>query len=484
MDGSVVLDVDLGAGLGNDAFDRFAAWSNDEADLVWIDPDGFDTRGVLAKLSARAGKNAVHDIQDFCARLFGLDHRLSHDLVRDAGQFEIQLETGDADVRSTEFEIHVTEVIFAADNVGKRGVAFECLTLEFGNETDRDTGHWATERNTSVHKRKHASADTGHRCRSIGFHHFAHDTNGVREILLTWHDWLDRALGKGTVSDLAAVLSTETTSLTHAEWWEVVMKQEALRVRTSTVGVNHLSLVGRSQSRDAESLSLTTCKESGSMRARQEAGLAGERTELMKTTAVATLLAVENADAESFFLQIIKRLGDVELRGGWELLKNSGTHLVAQGADRFAASDFAGSVQSRLDAVAGDLVGDFQNRRVNLEERHRALFFANFGSELTLRSNDRLHGFTSKIKRGSELRFSEFVSSALDHDDFFTIADIHKVKIAIEALGVSRVNDKGSTDTSDTDCTDRSREWDVGNTQCGRSPVDREHVGIVLTIGA
>jgi len=139
VDGSVVLDVDLSASLGNDAFDRFAAWSNDEADLVWIDPDGFDTRGVLAKLSARAGKNAVHDIQDFCARLFGLDHRLSHDLVRDAGQFEIQLETGDADVRSTEFEIHVTEVIFAADNVGKRGVAFECLTLEFGNETDRDT---------------------------------------------------------------------------------------------------------------------------------------------------------------------------------------------------------------------------------------------------------------------------------------------------------------------------------------------------------
>ena len=62
VDGSVVLDVDLGAGLGNDAFDRLAAWSNDETDLVWIDSDGFDTRGVLAKLSTWASKNAVHDI--------------------------------------------------------------------------------------------------------------------------------------------------------------------------------------------------------------------------------------------------------------------------------------------------------------------------------------------------------------------------------------------------------------------------------------
>ena len=91
------------------------------------------------------------------------------------------------------------------------------------------------------------------------------------------------------------------------------MKHEALRVRTSTVGVNHLSLVGRSESRDAESLRLTTCKEGGSMCARQETCLTGERTELMKPATVATLLAVENADAESFFLQIIKRLGDVEL---------------------------------------------------------------------------------------------------------------------------------------------------------------------------
>ena len=130
------------------------------------------------------------------------------------------------------------------------------------------------------------------------------------------------------------------------------------------------------------------------------------------------------------------------------------------------------------------MVGDFQNRRIYLEERHGALFFADFGGEFTLRSNDRLHGFTSEIQSCSELRFGELVGSALDHDDFFTIADIHKIEIAIEALGVSRVDDKGSTDASDTNGTNWSCEWDVGNTKCGRSSVNREHIGIVLTIGA
>ena len=52
MHGSVVLDIDLGTGLGNDAFDRFAAWANDEADLVGVDADGFDAWRVLAQLGA------------------------------------------------------------------------------------------------------------------------------------------------------------------------------------------------------------------------------------------------------------------------------------------------------------------------------------------------------------------------------------------------------------------------------------------------
>ena len=165
------------------------------------------------------------------------------------------------------------------------------------------------------------------------------------------------------------------------------------------------------------------------------------------------------------------------------MLKNSSAHLVAQGADRFAAGDFAGGVESRLDAVASNLVGDFKNRRIHLEERHRALFFANFGGEFTLGSNDRLHRFASKIECGSELRFSELISSTFDHDNLFTISNINEIEIAIEALGLSRVDNKRPADTTDTDGTDRACEWNVGNTKRGRSSINREHIGIVLTIG-
>ena len=47
--GAVVLDVDLGAGLGLDAFDVLAAWPNELADAICWDFDGNNARCVRAE---------------------------------------------------------------------------------------------------------------------------------------------------------------------------------------------------------------------------------------------------------------------------------------------------------------------------------------------------------------------------------------------------------------------------------------------------
>ena len=70
--GAVVLDVDLAAGLGDDALDVLAAGADEQADLVGVDLDRLDARGVLAELGARRGDGGVHHVEDLDASVAGL----------------------------------------------------------------------------------------------------------------------------------------------------------------------------------------------------------------------------------------------------------------------------------------------------------------------------------------------------------------------------------------------------------------------------
>ena len=63
--------------------------------------------------------------ENFGARFFCALNRFRHDLVADAREFQIELETGDAGIGSAKFEIHVAEMILGADDVGQQFVAFQ-----------------------------------------------------------------------------------------------------------------------------------------------------------------------------------------------------------------------------------------------------------------------------------------------------------------------------------------------------------------------
>ncbi len=66
----------------------------------------------------------MHDAENFRARFFRELDRFCQDLVTNAGKFQVELKTGNARVRSAEFEIHVSKMIFGADDVGQQFVAF------------------------------------------------------------------------------------------------------------------------------------------------------------------------------------------------------------------------------------------------------------------------------------------------------------------------------------------------------------------------
>src|ERR1700730_3622572 len=106
-DRSGVFDVNLGTGLGDDAFDRLSTRTDKRADFFRIDLDGFDPWRVFRKFGARFVECAAHDPENFRARFFRTLNRLGHNFMAYAGEFQVELEASHTVIRSAQFEIHV-----------------------------------------------------------------------------------------------------------------------------------------------------------------------------------------------------------------------------------------------------------------------------------------------------------------------------------------------------------------------------------------
>src|SRR6266511_2549487 len=88
--------LDVGVVLGLEPADGLAALADDESDLLGVDLDGRDPRGMLGELGAGLRDRLGHLVEDEVARPFGLFESASHDLLRDAGDLDVHLERRDA----------------------------------------------------------------------------------------------------------------------------------------------------------------------------------------------------------------------------------------------------------------------------------------------------------------------------------------------------------------------------------------------------
>ncbi len=91
------------------------------------------------------------------------------------------------------------------------------------------------------------------------------------------------------------------------------MQDETLGGLAAGVTVEVLGFVRRSERGQTERLGFTALEERAAVAARQKTSLSGELTNGVVVAAVATHALVEDADAESLLLQIVKRLADFEL---------------------------------------------------------------------------------------------------------------------------------------------------------------------------
>ena len=133
VDRAVVLDVDGHAGLRGDAPDGLAARADDVADLVGLDVDGEDARGVLVQLLARGGQRLGHLAQDVEAAALRLLQRLLEDRAGQALDLDVHLHRGHAGLGAADLEVHVAQVVLVAEDVGEHGHAVAFLDEAHGD---------------------------------------------------------------------------------------------------------------------------------------------------------------------------------------------------------------------------------------------------------------------------------------------------------------------------------------------------------------
>ena len=105
-----------------DSADVLSTRTDQHADFVGLDLSNQQSRRVFGQLFAWSRDFGQHRAKDVDASFTRLSHRSFHHLKTDTANLQVQLDAGDTDLSSSDFEVHIAEVIFAAQNIGQQFV--------------------------------------------------------------------------------------------------------------------------------------------------------------------------------------------------------------------------------------------------------------------------------------------------------------------------------------------------------------------------
>src|SRR5215472_10391677 len=279
---AVALDVDGGAGLLGDLADDGAALADDVADLLRIDLEGDDGRRPLGHLLARLVDDAVHLAEDVQAAFARLLERDLHDLGRHA----------------LDLDVHLTEVILVAEDVGEDLVA---RALE--HQAHRHARHRRLDRHAGVHQRERRTAHARHGARAVRFEDLRHYADHVREGGHVGHHGVHAAPRKIPVADLTPLRRSHHAGLAHRERREVVVQHERL-APLALEAVDDLRIAGGAEGGDDHRLGLAAGEERRAVSARQYTDPDCYRAHGARVAPVDARLAVEDPLAHDVALEL------------------------------------------------------------------------------------------------------------------------------------------------------------------------------------
>ena len=326
-DHAVVVDRDVGAGLGLDGVDDLALRADDLTDLLDRDLEGTDLRRSLTNLFTGLGDRLGHVVENVEAGFLRLSEGANQNGGRNTGNLRVELESRDEVSGSGNLEVHVAKGIFRTEDVGEGDVFAFCV-----DEAHRNTGDRRFDRHTGIHERKGRATNGGHRGRTVGGHDLGDGTHRVGPVFERRDHGEHGTLSEGTVADLATLRSTHEAGLASGEGREVVVVEVALLVDRREV-VDHHVAAAHAERREVEDLGLATLEEAGTVRRRDDPNFARHRTQFVGLATIDADALFNDAlahnglgDRADRVLDLLHRVGvvgelTVELRddGGAEL---------------------------------------------------------------------------------------------------------------------------------------------------------------------
>ncbi|MPM13199.1 hypothetical protein SDC9_59554 [bioreactor metagenome] len=477
VDGAVVLDRDVRAGVLLHLVDHLALRADDLTDLVDRHVHGDDPRGVRAHL-VRLADRLTHHLEQGHPGFLGLQQRLGQLLGRDAVELGVELQRGDEVTGAGDLEVHVTQRVLSAEDVGQRDVLGLAVDL-LAHQAHRDAGHRGAQRHAGVQQRQGGGADRAHRGGAVGAERLRDLADGVRELLLAREDRHQGALGERTVADLATLRGADPAGLTGGVRREVVVVHVALGVlrRQRVDLLLHLEHVQRG---DTQDLGLAALEERRTVHPGDDLDVGGQRADVPHTAAVDPDALGEGTVPDDLLLHRLEGGLDLGLavgegRGeGGDGLRLEGVLAVLAfqlGGDRHHLAHLVGDqlLDGRVDVVA--VVG---------EDGELALLLRHLGRQAGLRVAQHLDERLGGLQALGDDLLGRGLLAGLDQVDHVLAAtglDHHHRDVTVGqhpagddhlegGLGVllhGREADPVVADQRDADAADRAGEGQAGD---------------------
>ena len=499
-DHPVVVDADVGAGLGLNGVDHLSLGADDLADLLDRDLEALDLGGVLADLWPRLGDGSGHDLEDRQTGLLGLVQGSRQHVGGDSVDLGVELKRRHELGRAGHLEVHVTEGILGAEDVGQRHV----LALVV-HEAHGDAGHRRLDRHTGVHHRQRRRADRTHRGRTVRRQHLGDEAQRVGELLEARHDREQGTLGERTMADLSALRTTHEAGLARRERREVVVVHEAL-AGDRVDAVDHLVHASGSQGGEVQYLGLATLEQARTVGGRDDPDIRRNGPEVCSPTTVDAHAVGKDpltdgglGDRPDGALDLLFGAVDVgKLRR--QLLDQGGLDCGLG----IATLGLVGNGLALGDALTACGV-DSGEDLVAVVGRHRVghlLRCADQGHQLVLELDDLADVLLGELEAVGQHGLVDLGCSGLvdvprgggttgldhHHGDVAVVVDApghDHLERRVGALLVGRVGDPlACGGPGDPRCTDRTVERNARQLQCDRGGVERQHVVGVLHVGA
>ena len=176
---TIILDIDVRTRRFGDTTNRGTAFTDHITNFVRVDFQDNHRRSIFGYVCSGFRNNFVHFTQDMNSGIVGLFECIFHDVLCYALDLYVHLQSGNALHSSCNFEIHVPQMIFIAQNISE-----DCVTISVFNETHGYTRNCFRNRYTRIHQRQRRSTNASHRTRAIALRNLRDNSKRIREVIV------------------------------------------------------------------------------------------------------------------------------------------------------------------------------------------------------------------------------------------------------------------------------------------------------------